>query len=345
MVSLSSILSRQNAERPASPRPQSPAGANRWRALLALAFIAIAPVVVASGRAEAPAQPAPVTRSVTDDLGTAMEVPIEPQRVLSVSLFSDEVVLSILEAERIAAVTRIAQNAIYSNVADLAAAIEPVIDFAAEQVIAVDPDLIVAADWSEPDVIAQLRAAGIPVYQVATPTTLAGIIAAIGDLGDLVGASEAADALISTIQTRVAALEARAAAIPMADRRDALDYSSWGTSNGADSTWQIVLNLAGVINAAAPYESDDFGQVPMSKELVVELDPDVLFVPGYIWGEEGAAEAFEAGVRSDPAFVDLTAVREGRVISFPENLKGTYSHFLIDAAELAASLVYPERGR
>lgn len=285
----------------------------------------------------------PEVRAVTDDLGTAMEVPVAPRAIFSATLFSDEVLLEIVPAERIAAVSTISRNAIYSNVAERATAIDPVIDFAAEPVIAAGPDLVIAANWSEAAIIEQIRAAGIPVYQIDTPTTLAGILAGVATLGELAGAAEAANALIGTTEARVEALTSAAAAIPAAERRVAIDYNTWGTANGVDTTWQIVLDLAGVDNGAAAFESGDFGQVPMSKEVVVAVDPDVIFVPGYIWGEEGAAEAFGDTVRTDPAFADVAAVRNDRVIAIPERLKGTYSHYLIDAAELVARLVYPER--
>jgi iron complex transport system substrate-binding protein len=104
----------------------------------------------------------------------------------------------------------------------------------------------------------------------------------------------------------------------------------------------LVLELAGVENAAAALEPGDFGQVPMSKEVVVELNPDFLFVPGFIWGDPGAAEDFLRSVLEDPAFEGLTAIENEQVIAFPERLKGTYSHYLMDAAEAVAETVYPE---
>jgi iron complex transport system substrate-binding protein len=328
----------------------------RLIALAAILTLAVTAHVAAGGSAESPeaasreasrrasqaANAAIATHTVTDDLGNTMVVPVQPERILSTTLFSDEVLLEILSADRFAAVASLSRSEVYSNVAERAAAVEPVVEFTAEPIIALSPDLVIAANWSEPEIVTQLRAAAIPVYQIDTPVTLDGIAEAIERLGRLTNAAAEAQNLVQEMRARADALAARVATIPEGARPVALDYNNWGTANGADTTWQVVLDLAGVTNGAAPFAGGDFGQVPLSKEMVVEINPDILFIPGYIWGEAGAAEAFEEQVRADPALQSVAAVETDMVIAFPERLKGTYSHFLIDAAELVHRLAYPD---
>jgi len=277
-----------------------------------------------------------------DDLGTTLVIPSKPESIISLSLFSDEVLMSILEPHIFAAVSTLSQSETYSNVAQKAQEIEPVIEFSVETVVGLYPDLVIAANWSEADKIAQVRQAGIPVFQIDTPFTLEGIREGITTLGELTGEATGAQELISEMDVRITQLEAIIQTIPPSERVRALDYNSWGSANGQDTTWDLILSMAGIINAAGELEAGDYGQVPLSKEVLVTLDPDILFLPSYIWGEDNGAAAFYDQVLGDPALQGMKAIQQRRAIIFPDNLKGTYSHFIVDAAETAARSAYPE---
>ena len=328
-------------------------GISRWAALAALLVLLAGPAF-ATGTAEtqrgatpaaAPgsAEPDGFPMEVTDSVGNRMTVASRPESIISLSLFSDEVLFELVDPARLAGASSLAASPIYSNVAERAARVQPTVDFNVEQIIDIYPDVIFAANWSEADKVAQLRNAGLIVYQVATPFSVDGIKDEIRAIARVVGEVDAAEALVARMETRIAALERAVGTIPESGRATALDYNTWGTANGVDTTWSEVLRLAGVVNAAAPFQAGDFGQVPMSKELLVELDPDVIFLPGYVWGDDAGAESFRNEVLRDPAFAGLQAIASGRVHMVPENLKGTYSQFLIDAAEFVARLVYPDR--
>ncbi|AFG38282.1 ABC transporter substrate-binding protein [Spirochaeta africana] len=301
-----------------------------------------AAVVILLATSAGTPESAPAARAVTDDLGNTVHVPESPDSILSLSLFSDEVLQDILSPARFAAVHSLAVNPVYSNTAEKASQIDPVIEFNVEQIIDIYPDLVIAADWSEADKLDQLRQAGIPVYQVRTAVEPAGIRTAIRQLGELVGEPAAAAELIADFDRRKAALAEIVAAVPAEDRLQAMDYTTWGASAGTGTSWHTILELAGLDNAAAALKADDFGQVPLSKETLIELDPDILFLPGYVWGEPDGADAFYRQLRRDPAFADLQAIRNDRLYLFPERLKGTYSHYIIDAAEHAARTAYPQ---
>ncbi|MFW6292728.1 MAG: ABC transporter substrate-binding protein [Spirochaetota bacterium] len=283
----------------------------------------------------------PIT--VTDSLGNEMTIADKPQSIISLSLFSDEVLFELVDVDRLAGASSLAADPVYSNVAERAASVEPRVDFNVEQIIGIDPDIVFAANWSEADKVGQLRDAGVVVYQVNTPFTVEGIRDEILAVADVVGEPEAGEALVDTMQERIDALADAVGDIPEAERAEAIDYNNWGTANGVDTTWNEVLSLAAVDNAAAPFQSGDFGQVPMSKELLVELDPDVIFLPGYIWGDDDGAQEFRAQVMDDPALSGLQAIETDRVYMVPENLKGTYSHYLVDTVEFVARRVYPDR--
>ncbi len=278
----------------------------------------------------------------TDDLGVEVVLERRPESVLSLSLFSDEVLMEMLPAESFAAVTSMTVNPVYSNVAEQAAGMEPVIEFNVEQIISLYPDLVIAANWSEAGKVEQLRQAGIPVYQINTPSNIAEIKAAVVQLGELVGRTTEAEELNARMDQDLHDLAARVGALKDDERLSAIDYNSWGSANGGNTTWDLVLELAGIENAVGDMEVGDFGQVQLSKEVLIEVDPDILFLPSYIWGEDGAADAFYRQTVEDPALAGVQAIEDDRVYIFPERLKGSYSQYLVQAAWAASEMAYPD---
>ncbi len=325
-------------------------GISRRVSLAALFLFLFSSLVFARGVPETPApaqqlQQASATEfplEVTDALGTSMVIEARPESIVSLSLFSDEVLIGLGAGDRFLGASGLAMNPVYSNVAGSAAAIGTTIEFNIEQIISLFPDVVFVADWSDEDRVAQLRDAGIVVYRTRTAFTIPDIQDEIQRVARIMGEGDAADAMIADMDARIDALASVVGEIPADQRLAGVEYNTWGTASGTHTTWNEVLRLAGVDNAAAEFVEDDFGMVPMSKELVVDLDPDVIFLPGFIWGDDDAAEAFAEQVMNDPAFRGLAAIESGRVHMIPEHLKGTYSQFIVDAAEHLARLVYPD---
>ena len=121
-----------------------------------------------------------------------------------------------------------------------------------------------------------------------------------------------------------------------------MDYATWGSAQGAGSSWDEVIRRAGLINAVGEFAADEWGQVPLSKEKILELDPDLFVLPGWVYGDPGGAGAFYRQTVEDPALRGLLAVREGRVYQMPEGLKAATSQYIVDTVEHLARLAYPQ---
>ena len=120
-----------------------------------------------------------------------------------------------------------------------------------------------------------------------------------------------------------------------------MDYATWGSAQGKGSSWDEIVQRAGLINAVAGSAADSLGQVPLSREKILQMDPDILILPGWVYGNPKGAAAFSARITADPAFRALAAVRTGRVYSMPENLKSSTSQFIAAAVEWLARTAYP----
>ena len=131
-----------------------------------------------------------------------------PQRILTYSLGHDEIVLSLVDANRIAAVGKFTANESYSNVADWVAEI-PIYEKGAENVLAQKPDLFIASKYTKADIVDLIKEAGVPVVRPSLESSSEGNIPNILLVGYLLGVEERALDLAAEIEARLAAVSQR----------------------------------------------------------------------------------------------------------------------------------------
>ncbi|WP_394134843.1 ABC transporter substrate-binding protein [Aliivibrio fischeri] len=263
---------------------------------------------------------------VVDGLGNTVILEKAPTKISSKTLFTDAVLLELVDKEQLSSFTDLANNPNYSAIKDILPKSIPLLALNVEMIIANRPDLVFAANWSDASKLAIIESAGIPVYRIQTPNTLKEIETEILRVGDIVNRRPAAERVIENMQQRL-----QQEVILPKKRLTALDYNPWGTSSGQDSTWDEVLKQANLNNAIEGLVSDKYGQVPVSKEMVIALNPDILFIPAWVYGDEKGADKFKQDVLSDLSLQSVNAIKEGRVYQMPHVLRSVYSQYIIDA--------------
>jgi iron complex transport system substrate-binding protein len=279
---------------------------------------------------------------VTDDTGSTVTLSSRPARIISLTLATDEMLLTLVDPRRLLGVTSFAADPGISNVAEAAARIPHKLDVNVETILSLAPDLVLVADWTDAGPVRQLRDAGVPVYLMASGVTITSIEDKITRLALLTGDDTKGRAMIDGMEARLAAVQRRVSLLPLEKRLRAIDYASWGSAQGRGSSWDEMLRRAGLVDAVADFSSDAWGQVPLSREKILQIDPDLLVLPGWIYGSPRGASGFYSQVMGDPALKKLRAVRTGRVVQMPERLKSTTSQYIVDAVEWLARTAYPE---
>ncbi len=258
-----------------------------------------------------------------------------PQRILSMTLGTDEMLFALVDPARIIAVTHYAVDPGISNVAHRAKTIPNLIRQASvEQVTALNPDLILVASYTSADVVKQLSEIGFPVVRLETFTSINGIKENIRRLGRSVGASKKAEELIAGMTHRFHEIEKRISS--MEKRPGVLAYSPGGWTAGSETTFHEMVIRAGGRNLAA--ESGVKGHKKLSLETIMMLDPEMIILSA--WSPEGSDYLNQ--FRSDPALSHLSAVRMNRVYVLPEKYLTTVSQYIVDATEALAHLIRPE---
>lgn len=292
-----------------------------------------------------PAAPRQQTRyplTVIDDAGNSVVLAAPPGRIVSQTLATDEILLSLVDKSRIIAVTTFAADNEISNVADQAADIPHKLTQNVETIISLKPDLVLVANWSDPAPVQQMRDAGVPVYLMASGVSVSSIEEKIGKLAVMTGEQEKGQQIIAQMEGRLGAVSEKVSRLPTEKHARVMDYATWGSAQGRGSSWDEIIRRAGLVNAVAGLAPDQWGQVPLSKEKVLRIDPDLLVLPGWVYGDPGGASAFLSRFTRDPAFRGLAAVRNNKVFMMPERLKSTTSQYIASAVEWLAQKAYPE---
>lgn len=279
--------------------------------------------------------------NVTDDSGAHLTLRAKPVRIISLTLPTDEILLSLVDPSRMLAVTPLAADPRISNVPALAARVARAMTLTVEPIVALRPDLVFAASWSDASLVGQLRSAGVPVYLMASATSVAAAEEDVTRCALLTGETEKGTEIVARMKSEMAAVESRVNRIPLEKRLRVIDDTSFGASMGKGSSWNDIVRRAGLVNAVEGIAPDEWGQVPVSTEKLLALNPDIIIVPGWTYGTPGDSEAFLRRVMNDPALRGLSAVKAGRVYAMPERLRSCTSQYIVDAVVWLARTAYP----
>lgn len=278
--------------------------------------------------------------TVTDATGTRLSFSSKPQRIISLNVSVDEILLELVDSRRIAALSLLADDPGICAAGEKVKAVQHRAQSTnPESVLALQPDLVIMPDYAaEP--IRSLRSAGARVYVCHTPNDMQQILQLIRELGAAVGEPEAGSALAQRTQQQLEAVRARvAASVPEHERLQVLALSFTGPL-GMRGTFSDLCHYAGVKNALAgieiPYQSN------LSEEKLLELNPDLIITPSWDYSKKGDPEDFRQRILQNPVYKDIKAIKNNRVVRLHDNYLYSTSQYAAKAVEELAAAAYPE---
>ena len=99
-----------------------------------------------------------------DDSGQMVTLAKKPEHIVSLNLGTDEILFELVEPARIAALSYLAADEGLSSIKTAAEVIPKLKSRNPEAILALGPDLVLAADGIPEEVTATLREAGVPVF-------------------------------------------------------------------------------------------------------------------------------------------------------------------------------------
>lgn len=200
----------------------------------------------------------------------ALSVDAKPTRIVSMNMCTDNLVLRLADLDNIKSVTWLSRDPRNSSVADLAMRVG-VNHGLAEEIVPLDPDLILAGVFSTRTAVSLIKRTPLRLVELGIPKTLAEVRQQIAAVADLVGGREKGEALIRTMDQRLAAIGPATGARPRA-----IVLNPNGATVGRGSLVGEIMELAGLRNVAAELDIESYGLVPL--ENVVLNDVDILIV-------------------------------------------------------------------
>jgi iron complex transport system substrate-binding protein len=254
-------------------------------------------------------------------------------RVVSQTTGTDEMLIALAEPEQIAALSHIATEPEFSAVAKEAEAYPRISTGDSESILRYHPTLVLFADYSRAELVAQVRKAGVEVIVFNRYATLEDVYVNLRTLGKALGREAQAETLIAECRARMGALDKKLKGVKPVR---VVNASTYGLLSGAGTTFQDLCEHAGAENLATTLGGmTGVAPEPSEKMLVWPIDAVVLS------GEGTAAQALEPLRRILPyRYVD--AVIKGRAAVLPSALLASVTHHRIEAYELLARGLHPE---
>ena len=284
---------------------------------------------------EAPtAIPADTTITLTDGLGREVKLAGPAQRVVSLAPSNTEILFAV------GAGPQVVGRDEFSDYPAEAAAVDSVGgsmgQYSAEAIVALKPDLVLAAEINTPELVKQLEGLGLTVYYLKNPTTLEEMYGNLEIVGQLTGqdVTELVDSLKARVQAvdeKIAPLSSRPTVFYEIDATDASKPYSYGPGTFGDLLIQRagganLVSLAGI--------TDAYPQV--SLEQLVAANPSMIILGDSMWGVTPESVLARAG------WEGLDAVKNNQIFAFDDNLVSRPGPRLVDGLEQLAKLLHPD---
>jgi len=281
------------------------------------------------------------TYTVTDDTGVTLKFSEKPKRIVSYSISTDEILLALVEPQRIIALSRLVDDPGVSSIVREAKQIpNRVQGNSLEGVLAFKPDLVIIPDFHPPEMLQSARELGLKVYIYKTPSNVEGVKRSIRQLAALTGEKEKGEEVIAKMDAKINKVQQRIATIPKDKRKRVIQLRSEGAFYAPDNSFGDVCRFAGVSDATLELHYPSAMEI--TQEKIVELNPDIIFVPD--WDYDGKHEIFgeQQKIMNNPSYQGMKAVQEGKVYRISGALVLTVSQYIADAIEEVAGMSYPE---
>jgi iron complex transport system substrate-binding protein len=272
--------------------------------------------------------------NLVDGLGRSVHLDAPAQRIISLAPSNTELLFALGAGEQ--TVGRDAFSDYPAEAVDVTDIGDTYSGLNTEVIVSLEPDLVLAAEITPTEQVQELEDLGLTVYWLANPTTLEGLYENIAIVGELTGNEDAAETLAADLRARA---EAVAAVLEGIEERPTVFYELDGSDPAAPWTAgegtfiDLLIELAGGINIGAVMDGQ-YGQ--LSIEEILLQDPDVILLGDAAFGVSPDLVAERAG------WGDLSAVQNGQVYPFDDNLASRPGPRLIEGLEILAQLLHPE---
>lgn len=274
--------------------------------------------------------------TIVDDFGRNVTVIKYPKRIVSMTPANTEILFALGLEDRVVGVTkycdyppRVKELVEEGKVAVIGGFSDPNI----ERVVALDPDLVLAAHSLQLKAIEQLEEKGVTVVGL-DPKSLKDVLNDILLVGKVTGKEAEAKALVESMEQRIENVVSKT---KEAQYRPRVYYEVWHDPlmSAGPGTWiNELIELAGGVNifsdAKAPYPE-------VSSESIITRNPEIIIIKvGYMGG------VAKEEIKRRPGWEAIDAVRNDRIYEVDENILIRPGPRIVEGLETLARIIHPE---
>lgn len=267
----------------------------------------------------------PVT--VTDAIGNEITIENEPERIITLSPVITEILFELNLGEQVVGVT---DNDNYpEEVKELPSVGN--MEFSAEQVIALEPDLVLAHEsslYATEAMMEQLDSAGIKVFVVDNAESIEATYETFEVIGELTGKENEAKQLVEDVQDEIATVQAKVEGLEQRSTFIVVGVEPDIYVVGQQNYMNDMLNLIGVKNSV-----EQPGWVKYSAEDFVASNPDSMLFTYASNVEE---------VANNAVFSEMKAVKENNLKLIDSDTTSRQGPRIAQGLESMAKAIYPE---
>ena len=276
--------------------------------------------------------PTPAGIVLTDGLGREVKLASPAQKVVSLAPSNTEILFAIGAGSQVVG---------RDEFSDYPAEAKPVASvggsmgkYSTEEIVALKPDLVLAAEINSPELVKELEGLGLTVYYLKNPTTIEEMYGNLEIVGKLTG-HDTTD-LVASLKARVKAVDDKIATVttrPSAfyeiDATDANKPYTYGPGSFGD----LLIARAGGANIGTGLK-DAYPQI--SLEQIVASNPAIILLGDSAYGATPEAVKARAG------WGGLAAVKAGNIFPIDDNIISRPGPRLVDGLEQLAKLFHPD---
>jgi iron complex transport system substrate-binding protein len=274
----------------------------------------------------------PSVETFVDDLDREVTLKGIPQRIVSLAPSNTEILFAVGAGSQV--IGRDEFSDYPAEAASLPSIGGSMGEYSVEAIVALEPDLVLAAEINTPELVKQLEDLGLTVYYLGNPTTLEEMYEKLETTAALTGND--ASGLIESLQTRVAAVDEKIG--PLSYRPyifyeiDASDPNKPWTY-GPGTFGNLLIERAGGFNIASDV-ADMYPQ--LSLEQIVVANPSIILLGDAMWGVTPESVLERAGWET------IEAVKSNNIFPIDDNLISRPGPRLVDGLEALAKILHPD---
>ncbi|MDA7746822.1 ABC transporter substrate-binding protein [Psychromonas sp.] len=271
-----------------------------------------------------------------DVTGITYEINSPPQRILSATLATDHILADLISTDRLVAVSSYIDYPSLSNLVGFYDETIPRTQGEIESMLALQPDLVFVASYSNPETVRYLLRSGIAVVRLSEFNSFSDIMNNIRVVGTVTGSSMQADKVIKNLQARLNFIQQKIKDLP---KPRVLYYDLNGYSVGGQSLMNEAIEISGGINVAEGAIPN--GEHKISEELAISLQPDVIIMNKWVFNQSSDERTPVDILKNKAAWANVPAIVNDQVYAVPGTWLRSVSQHRIKGVEAIASLLHP----